>query len=63
MAGYHVGAVMLAFDDRGVAPGAGFRLYDGDRTLLTLTFRDAEGARKGAALLQELVEIVIKIEA
>jgi hypothetical protein len=63
MAAYHVGAVMLAFDDHGVSPGAGFRLYDGDRTLLTLTFRDTDRARKGAELMQQLVEILDKIEA
>lgn len=63
MAAYHVGAVMLAFDNHGVSSGAGFRVYDGDRTLMTLTFRDTDRARKGAELMQQLVEIAEKIEA
>jgi hypothetical protein len=58
MAGHHVGAVMFVFDDRGTPVGAGFKLYDADnRPGLTLTFRDAERARKGAQLMQQLIDL------
>lgn len=58
MAAYHVGAVMFAFDDRGAPAGASFKVYAGDnRPVLFVTFRDADRARKAAALMQQVIDL------
>lgn len=61
MTAFRIGLERAIYDHRGEPVGIGFTVYDVNAPIIGLAFRNADDARKGAELVQQLFALVTTV--